>query len=85
MRFDGIESFRHRAKGLPRAAHLVHRLVGPLLSVRPSGYGCLKMILQKFQILLREIPSVVHGGPKEALGADDIKQSANDSLLCCFR
>ena len=35
---------------------------------------------QELKILLREIPSVMHSGTKQALCADDIEQPVDDSL-----
>ena len=39
-----------------------------------------KVIAYKCEIVVREVPAVVHGGPQEAVGTDHIKQGA-DHLL----
>ena len=68
------------AENLPCVAHSIHHVIGFILPLGRIALGMQEVVANKIQVLLRVIPAIVHGRAQQAVGAEHIKQRANDSL-----
>ena len=64
-----------------RMTHAIHHRFGFFLARRCIALRMKEVVSHKCQVVLGEVPAVVHGGSKQAIGADHIKQRTDDLLL----
>ena len=63
-----------------RVAHAIHHRLGFFPTLGHIALRIQKVITHKREVVVWEVPAVVHGRPQQAVGADYIKQGA-DHLL----
>ena len=86
-----IQRFHHQfglirnTKNHRRVPHAVHHRFGFFLTCRCIALRVKEVVSHKCQIVLGEVPAVVHGGSKQTIGADHIKQRTDDLLRGTYR
>ena len=81
VRFNHLEGLRHRTKRHTGGPHSISSCVGLLGPLGAGRRDRLEVKAQKIQVLLREVPAVVHRRAQQSLCSDDVEEPAEYPLL----